>query len=277
MKPVIVCMAKLEKDYIEEWVKYHLALGFQHIYIYDNEDISIYKELFKECKNITVFDHIKGNQFIHPETQKECGNQYIVLHHFAKNVMFKNEITHVAHIDIDEFIVLKKHKNITEFINEYIKDDCQAIAMNWRFFGSNGNIKKTDEPVTIRFTTCEGKADTRLKTLFKIDNFQEFKDTHNVSFKIGYTKTTDGIITQNEQIHNHIKQDVIQLNHYKSKTWEEFKYISQRGKASMSLKKQNSFKKKIDVKQNFLRYDKNKIEDLTAYNFYKNNVLKIFT
>ena len=31
---------KLEKVYIQEFVVYHLALGFKEIYIYDNEEIS---------------------------------------------------------------------------------------------------------------------------------------------------------------------------------------------------------------------------------------------
>ena len=45
MYPVIVCIAKKEQDYIEEFVKYHLHLGFKHIYIYDNEDIPTYENM----------------------------------------------------------------------------------------------------------------------------------------------------------------------------------------------------------------------------------------
>jgi hypothetical protein len=33
MYPVIVCIAKKEQDYIEEFVKYHFALGFKYIFI----------------------------------------------------------------------------------------------------------------------------------------------------------------------------------------------------------------------------------------------------
>jgi hypothetical protein len=31
MFPVIVCIAKKEKDYIEEFIKYHLKLGFMDV------------------------------------------------------------------------------------------------------------------------------------------------------------------------------------------------------------------------------------------------------
>jgi hypothetical protein len=29
IRPVIICIAKYEKDYIEEFVRYHLGLGFE--------------------------------------------------------------------------------------------------------------------------------------------------------------------------------------------------------------------------------------------------------
>ena len=33
----IVCIAKYEEDYIEEWIRYHLLQGVDRIYVYDNE------------------------------------------------------------------------------------------------------------------------------------------------------------------------------------------------------------------------------------------------
>jgi hypothetical protein len=36
MKVVIVAIAKMEQDYIEEWVKYNLHIGIDRIFLYDN-------------------------------------------------------------------------------------------------------------------------------------------------------------------------------------------------------------------------------------------------
>jgi hypothetical protein len=131
MFPVIVCIAKKEQDYIEEFIKYHLALGFKYIYLYDNEDTPTYESLLENYKNNLKVIHFPYNNY-------HVGVQYICLDNFIKNYLFSSEITHVAHIDIDEFIVLKKHENICDFIKEYIVDDCHGIGMNWRFFGSSG-------------------------------------------------------------------------------------------------------------------------------------------
>jgi hypothetical protein len=257
MFPVIVCIAKYESDYIEEFVKYHLKLGFKYIYLYDNEDEPTYERLLDKYKNNIKFTHMPFNNY-------EVGVQYKMLQHFVDNYMFKNEeITHVAHIDIDEFIVLKKHVNICDFITEYIKHDCQGILMNWRFFGSSGKMEKTNEPVTIRFTMCEDKGNIQVKTLFRKEYFVRYGTCHDVKLSAGHIKTTQGVIIQGP-FNPVIDFSVIQLNHYKCKTLPEFKYIRSRGRADIVSGDLNE-----DVEGNFKVFDINEVEDLTAYNFYK--------
>lgn len=37
MKTAIVCIAKNEDNYIDEWIKYHTKLGFDYVYVYQND------------------------------------------------------------------------------------------------------------------------------------------------------------------------------------------------------------------------------------------------
>jgi hypothetical protein len=257
MKAVIVCIAKLEHDYIEEFVKYHLALGFETIYIYDNEDEPTYeKQLEKYASSVIVF-HLPGNHYGAPV-------QYVALYDFVYSIMPDNDnITHVAHLDIDEFIVLKKHRHINDFINEYIVGDCGAIGINWRHFGSSGNENKINEPNTIRFTKCEEKGNKHIKTLFCKKYFLDFYSCHAVNLTPGYfTKSTNGTII-NGALNEDIDFSIIQLNHYKCKTLEEFKYIRTRGRADIKGSIYGE-----DVVASFNMYNINEIEDLTARNFY---------
>jgi hypothetical protein len=248
--PVIICIAKLESNYIEEFVKYHLAIGFSHIFIYDNEEEPTYEKLLnKYSANITV-SHIPIKY-----------QQMNVYNDFIKNVLFNSNITHVACIDIDEFIVLKQHNNIKDFIKQFIVDDCEGIGMNWRFFGSSGKIEaNVKEPLTKRFTLCEKNGNMHIKTLFKKDNFISFNTMHDVILSNGHIKNTKGDIIIGPFNHN-IDYSYIQLNHYKCKTLEEFKYIRTRGQA-------DRFVIEPDPVTNFVHYDLNEIEDLTAHNFY---------
>ena len=258
MKPVIVCIAKKEHDYIEEFIKYHLALGFKYIYVYDNEDVPTYERILHKYK-----DNIKVIRL--PFNNYTKGVQYVALDDFIKKYLFKTDITHVAHIDIDEYIVLKKHKNICDFINEYIVGDCQGIGMNWRFFGSSGKTEKTNEANTIRFTMCEKNGNRHIKTIFKKDNFLKFNECHSVNFSSGYTKTTNNEII-NGPFNDNINFDVIQLNHYKCKTLNEFRYIRTRQRGDIPENMNKNIKENIET--NFKMYDINEVEDLYAYNFY---------
>jgi len=256
IKPVIVCIAKFENDYIDEWIQYHLSLGFDKIYLYDNEDNPTYNNLFYE--NVIVI-HFPGKNYDVPV-------QYKVLSHFVCNYMYN--FTHVTHIDIDEFITLKKHSSIKEFIREYIHGDCAGICMNWRHFGSNSIVVKNNQPVTQRFTRCEKNGDPHIKVLFDTSYFVCFRTVHNVDLINGYyIKTTKGIPIGNLPTNIHIDFSVIQLNHYKCKTLPEFQFIRSRGRADML---ENPLE---DIENDFKILDLNEIEDLTAKKFYSNNLI----
>jgi hypothetical protein len=262
MHAVIVCIAKKEHDYIEEFVKYHLALGFKHIYLYDNEDVPTYAQMLKNYESLLTVTHLPHNNY-------HKGVQYIALDHFVKHYINNkqknktgNRITHVAHIDIDEFIVLKKHANICDFINEYITGDCQGIGMNWRYFGSSGRTEKTAEPVTQRFTMCQTLGNQHIKTLFKVDNFINWSDCHSVTLKHGHIKSTTGKIFKGP-FSPDIDNSVIQLNHYKCKTLPEFRYIRTRQRADLAIQPDEN------VEESFNYHNINEVEDLTASEFYK--------
>jgi hypothetical protein len=254
MYPVIVCIAKKEHDYIEEFVKYHLALGFKRIYLYDNEDTPTYETLLQNYTDYLTVVHLPFNHYTKPV-------QYMALDHFVEEYLFTSDITHVAHIDIDEFIVIKKHANIYTFIDEYIVDDCQGIVMNWCFFGSSGRLEQTDEPNTIRFTRCQKNSDQHIKTLFKKDNFLSFNTCHAITLSNGCIKSTDNRVVVGP-FNPNADTSVIQLNHYKCKTLPEFRKIRSRMRADVNT----PYSENVDA--NFIAFDLNETEDFTAHDFY---------
>ena len=254
--PVIVSVAKLEADYIEEWVIYHLALGFKKIYLYDNEDTPLYKELLKDYPQVIV-NHFPGNNY-------HKAIQYYVLDHFITNYKSNGIITHCAHIDIDEFITLKKHKDIISFIKDYIHGETIGIGMNWRLFGDSGQSCSNGEPLTQRFKMCQKNLNHFIKILFNVSFTPGWIDCHGIILPENYyVKSTNGNIMHGS-LNYDLTNDIIQLNHYKCKTLSEFKYIRTRGRA-------DHLEKVIDdMNSDFNLWNFNEVEDTFAYNFYKN-------
>lgn len=201
----VVCAIAFEEElYIDEWIRYNLALGFSHIYIYDNSETNILKN--KQSANVTVINF--------PGDKQMLTSRNIFL------LQYKNKHKWVAHIDIDEFIVLKKHKNIMDFLNEY--DDCDSIAINWLMFGTSNQINYRDEPITSRFRYCAAKVDIHYKCISKIKSIFQCIHSHKPLLNKGSIYDTNRkIITE---IFNPEGDDKVAIiHHYYTKSEEEFK------------------------------------------------------
>lgn len=111
---------------------------------------------------------------------------------------------------------------------------------------------------------CEKNSNQHIKTIFKVSDFISYNTCHDVNVKEHCTiKSTDekiisGPFNPNGDI------SVIQLNHYKCKTLEEFKAIGLRQRADIKGHING------DVITTFHAYDKNEVIDETACKFYAN-------
>lgn len=235
MNIALVCIAKNEDNYIQEWVTYHLKLGFDSIYIYENDWVS-------NVNNPKVFKiPVKG--------QKQ---QIPMYNHFIKN--YKNEYDWVSFLDVDEFIVLKKHNSIKEFLSNYPNED--AIGINWVFFGDNGLSFSGEYSVIERFTKRQKMADRHIKSIVNPKKVQ-YMNVHNHN---GKCVDTSGKEISYTPFNPNGPIDIVQINHYFTKTKEEFIKKINRGRADTG-----TFRPISD----FDIHNSNEIEDLTALNFFK--------
>lgn len=142
-KVALLAIAKNENWYINDWVKYHLELGFNKIFIYDNndfEDIGLYIDE-KYNGKVQIFD-IHG--------MKQCQNTAYGLWWNE----YRKDYDWVAIIDVDEFIVFAdKTKSIREIMSNPGYIDYDNVRLNWVLYGDNdclyGDLSK---PVYERIT-----------------------------------------------------------------------------------------------------------------------------
>jgi hypothetical protein len=265
-KACIFCLAKYEKEYIEEFVKYHLGIGFDFIYIYDNEDEPTYEKILVHHLNNVKVIHYPGNNYTN-------AIQPMIIEDFRKNYMYNDGFTHAAHIDVDEFILLKKHKSIKDFIKDFIKDDCAGITMNWRYFGSSNKHEYENKPLTERFTMRQKDYTPHVKVIFEIKKFSWFRCAHNIIPIDGYfIKDTNGqIITHNSCNFDLKKDNYVQLNHYASKTLPEYLAQRKRGQCNFTANDPSQPTITYDfLKSQYNGKNRNEIEDTRAFHIYKN-------
>ncbi len=141
MNCVICAIAKQENQYIYEWAKHHLDIGFSHIHIYDNNDFDgeCIVDVFKGTpieKNITIHD-VRGKICMQLEVYQNC---------------YDNEIFDwCAFIDIDEFITfVSPTMNICDFLRDKIQFD--AVHLNWLCYGDDQQLESDGRGVKARLT-----------------------------------------------------------------------------------------------------------------------------
>ena len=155
----IVCIAKNEEKYIDEWIYYHIKLGVSKIIIYDNSDNYSLGYLNHTWKNKVLVIHYPGSgkkENINRETQPNFeGTQINAYDNYIVNWRNRNLLYKwVAFLDCDEFIKLTHEDNIVSFLKR-VDFHQGVLTLNWVHFGSNGKKKYENKPVLERFTKRE--------------------------------------------------------------------------------------------------------------------------
>ena len=135
----ICACIKDENEYLDEWVNYHLHLGFEHIWLYDNFSSNPVSEYIKDKEWASEITVIEWKEKIIPQVSAYA--------HFIKN--FGDITEWVTFIDIDEFYDLVVDKNIDELMQRY--PDVGAVKFSWKMFNADGQIKKLPGGVRERF------------------------------------------------------------------------------------------------------------------------------
>jgi len=128
LKVAICAVAKNENKYIKEWVDYHLHLGFDNIFIYDNNDSNSEKisDIINNDK-VIIYDWF-NIQSIQSKAYTDCFNNQ------------KNNFDWILYIDIDEFVVLEKYNNIKQFLSNEYFNNTYIIRLNWMHFDDNDEL-----------------------------------------------------------------------------------------------------------------------------------------
>lgn len=138
MNVSICAIAKNEHVYINDWINYHLNLGFDKIYVYDNNkanEVSL-DSVIVDKENVVVTPFETNGVFF--DTQAEAYN------HFIDN--YGQEYDWCLFIDIDEFVHLNVD-NVKTFLAK-APDTDHNILLHWNLFGDDGVIVG-DESVPI--------------------------------------------------------------------------------------------------------------------------------
>jgi hypothetical protein len=174
----IVATARNEGVYLLEWIAYHKAVGFDHIFLYsnDNEDGSdALLEALAAAGEVTWIKNVVG-----PGRRAQWKAYGHALRIMPDTLDFEWSLL----IDLDEFFVPgPMFASIGDFLNWHSSRVVDAIGVNWLMVSSNGESHWRDEPMATRFPKAISGANPHIKSLFRTHKF-----THSYAHDPGTLK-----------------------------------------------------------------------------------------
>lgn len=226
MKSCILTLIKNEHQYLDEWIKYHLSLGIDHIFIFEDTDSNSHKEICIKYGDKVSLDGIYS--VLDEKTQIEAKQVKELNKYSVQHLYFRNALNHLKRlyadtydwcflIDNDEFITLENDK-LEDVLSSF--EGYDAFVMSWKLYGANGYVNKPlNKGVLEAFTKeAEGKLPNEVKTCYKLKTFRsDFLYTlHYPTDKCNWCNTD---YLKNHSIATFSK---IYLRHYITKSWEEY-------------------------------------------------------
>jgi hypothetical protein len=215
-----------------EWVDYNLGIGFSTLYIYDNTDRHELQQWGEERAKYSIFvtsfpGHRKQSSAYHscPLRTKKEGHDWVFF------------------TDFDEFLVLRSHRHVADFLQDYgRKSSVGAIGISWRVVGDSGKSCYEPFPVSKRFQMLAERwygKNMYIKSIVKLEAMNldlPVFDPHMFHLKAPFKMiNTDGIAFNRSRLYDFGPDNVASVYHYYYKSRQEHVVKRARGGGTLGV------------------------------------------
>lgn len=238
----VCAIAKNEGPYFKEWIEWHRSQGVEKFYIYDNESTDNTREILTPYIDSGIVDY---TYFPGRKQQLAAYDNCFDKH--------RTETRWLAVIDLDEFIVPVQDKTIPDFLHRMEK--YSSVEVNWLIYGSGGQKKQEQGGVMKRFqmhSLPDHELNRHVKSIVDPRRVCTMIGCHEAARISGRSADSHGNPLRKGFRNRVPQQDVIRINHYAVKSYEEFLSKRARGRARINTLRDFSY---------FDQYDLNNIDD----------------
>ena len=238
LKVCLCTIGKKENLYASEFVNHYKKIGYDKVFIYDNNDIG--DEKFED-----VLDKQISNNFVEIinyrgyRGKRENPQFEAFIDCYEKN---KYNYDWLSFFDFDEFLELNKHKNIKEYLNDKRFKKCSNIKINWLTFSDSNLLYYENIPVQKRFTTPiynffrNKLIKSTVRGNLKINYWRGMNNPHSSNKNITTCNSMGKIIDPKKYYSSPFNYKFSCLKHYSTKTIEEYCNKSKRGRSDILVK-----------------------------------------
>jgi hypothetical protein len=224
--PTGICVCAIFKDeapFLREWIVYHRLLGVNKFVLFDNGSTDGGRENVLETSLkdfVTIIDW------------PERPGQLTAYQNFIENHAPRFEWT--AFIDVDEFIHPLLDQDIPQLLLRSGKHS--AMLIQWMNFGPAGHRTRPDGLVLDEYTLripLESSVNRHVKSIVRSSAIVQQGGCHVAQIR-GEPCDADGKTITNTPIQPDVCQETAVINHYYTKSWEDWRKKVGHGRASTS-------------------------------------------
>lgn len=231
MSFVICAIFRNEAPYLREWIEFHRLVGCERFFLYQNRSDDDWPRVLGPYVQRGIVDLADWPS--HPPCQMEAYEHFIATH--------RGHPGWVAFLDCDEFLFSPCCATVPEALAR-LPPACGAVGVNWMCFGASGHETRTPGPVIERFTRRPADdfgPNLHIKSIVQIDRLEGVSsDPHHFRVRSGTFSElgdrVDGPFTSRPS------HRLLRINHYATKSREEFLTRIARGKADMQSTREPS-------------------------------------
>ena len=244
----IMAIMKNEGLYLKEWLDYHILVGVEKFYLYDNESTDNTKEILKPYIDKGIVDYIYW-----PGKSQQ---QPAYTDSFNKHA---EETKWMAVIDLDEFLVASDYENIVDYLNTLPKGFAQLV-IGWEQYGSSGHKKKPKGLVIENYKYHAAKSwgvksIVNPRLVYETVKMINANKTNNFQLLRMFIYSFLGMLSQYSSLIFSFFVAAIRVNHYVTKSYDE--YINRMNQGSVSKMKIDEYRSV----EKFKMYDRNEVYD----------------
>ena len=271
LKIVVSCPIKNDNEYLIEFVEHYLNLGFNAIYLYDNndDDSIIPSEILASYINK---DKVKIINY-----RKQVFND--VWH--RKDFFSSYDFDWVLFVDDDEFLELKHQENIKTFLARF-DENATKIAFNNLHYGDNDNLYYEDGSVQDRFPrplslnsgTKNYKFNCAVKSLLKKVEIQTIQtiNAHTLIDHLPYYNADNRIINMRSfwrMDEADVSYGTAYIKHYCTKSLEEFVKC----KIKRAMSNNMAYNERFDINSYYYMYNERTRKKDELYKLFREQYL----
>lgn len=233
IKICLCVIAKNENLYIREFVEHYKKIGYNNLFIYNNNgenDENLAEPIKDYIKNgfVKIIDFARTNDDSRPQfvAYKDC---------YSRN---GRKFDWLSFFDVDEFLEINhKYKTIQDFLSDKIFEHCDNIKINWLCYYNYKNLYYENKTLIERITSVkyDNPENDHIKSTVKgklyKNYWEKMANPHSSLFKLKACSSSGKRIKFDSPFNIPPDYTKARLRHYNYKSFEEYCLKLKRGRS----------------------------------------------